>query len=163
MMQYEVTYSCGHTGTIQLYGSASKRERKLRWYQTSAVCPDCYKSAKTVKASKDCDEVRMSYREYKLNHSDCHTKSGSYDSISKTIIVYVPHKAGGVVADLLSKGFTMEQIKQQASISKSQIFRQAHQIAKAVTAQYPDTDYRVNFALALREAYCIIKAVKAAA
>mgnify|MGYP006907823336 CR=1 FL=1 len=25
-MKYDVTYSCGHTGTVQIYGTAAERE-----------------------------------------------------------------------------------------------------------------------------------------
>lgn len=42
-MKYDVTYSCGHTGTVELYGKTSERESKIRWYETTAVCPECYK------------------------------------------------------------------------------------------------------------------------
>ena len=42
-MKYDITYSCGHTGTVELYGKTSERESKIRWYETTAVCPECYK------------------------------------------------------------------------------------------------------------------------
>ena len=52
-MKYDITYSCGHTGTVELYGKTSERESKIRWYETTAVCPECYKkqqeeTAKTI-------------------------------------------------------------------------------------------------------------------
>ena len=39
-MKYDITYSCGHTGTVELYGKTSERESKIRWYETTAVCPE---------------------------------------------------------------------------------------------------------------------------
>ena len=36
-MKYDVTYSCGHTGTVELYGKTSERESKIRWYETTLV------------------------------------------------------------------------------------------------------------------------------
>lgn len=27
-MKYDVTFSCGHTGTVQIYGTAAEREKK---------------------------------------------------------------------------------------------------------------------------------------
>lgn len=42
-MKDYVTYSCGHTGEVQLFGSNKDRERKIKWYEESALCPDCYK------------------------------------------------------------------------------------------------------------------------
>lgn len=42
-MKDYVTYSCGHTGEVQLFGSSKDRERKIKWYEESALCPECYK------------------------------------------------------------------------------------------------------------------------
>ncbi|MGE5631401.1 MAG: hypothetical protein ACM3TR_09930 [Caulobacteraceae bacterium] len=58
--------------------------------------------------------------------------------------------------------------KQQAtakalSMTKSDIFKRAHQLAKQLKADYPDTDYRTNFAESLRALYAAIKAVKVSA
>lgn len=49
-MKYEVTYSCGHTDTVQLYGPNKDRERKLEWLKNQ-LCPDCNK--------KHLEEERM--------------------------------------------------------------------------------------------------------
>lgn len=43
-MKYNVTYSCGHEGTVELAGKIADRERKLDWYASSGLCPECYKS-----------------------------------------------------------------------------------------------------------------------
>lgn len=45
-MKYEITYGCGHKGTVELVGSGKDRERKIRWYETYGLCPECYKSKK---------------------------------------------------------------------------------------------------------------------
>lgn len=42
-MKDYVTYSCGHTGEVQLFGSNKDRERKVKWYEKEALCPECYK------------------------------------------------------------------------------------------------------------------------
>lgn len=42
-MKYDITYSCGHTATIQLYGSTADRERKIAWMEREGLCPDCYR------------------------------------------------------------------------------------------------------------------------
>lgn len=42
-MKDYVTYSYGHTGEVQLFGSNKDRERKIKWYEESALCPECYK------------------------------------------------------------------------------------------------------------------------
>lgn len=46
MAKYDVTYSCGHEGTVSLYGKHVSRERKLEWYADSALCPDCWEQKK---------------------------------------------------------------------------------------------------------------------
>jgi hypothetical protein len=45
-MKYNITFSCGHKGVVDLVGSGKERERKLDWYQTSGMCPECYKEQK---------------------------------------------------------------------------------------------------------------------
>ena len=42
-MKDYVTFSCGHTGEVQLFGSNKDRERKIKWYEKEALCPECYK------------------------------------------------------------------------------------------------------------------------
>ena len=49
-MKYDITYSCGHAGTVELYGKTSERESKIRWYETTAVCPECYKKQQEAAA-----------------------------------------------------------------------------------------------------------------
>ena len=89
-MKYDITFSCGHTHTVDIYGSAAERERKIKWYEAEAVCPDCYKAQKDAEAAEGCSEVEMSYSEYKTNYASCKTKLNSYNKETKTIVVYVP-------------------------------------------------------------------------
>lgn len=51
-MKYDITYSCGHAGTVELYGKTSERESKIRWYETTAVCPECYKKQQAETTTK---------------------------------------------------------------------------------------------------------------
>lgn len=39
-MKYEVKYSCGHKGTVTLYGKSRERERKIEWMEKQ-LCPQC--------------------------------------------------------------------------------------------------------------------------
>lgn len=41
MAKYTVTYACGHTGTIELFGKMTEREYRLKQL-TDQLCPDCY-------------------------------------------------------------------------------------------------------------------------
>lgn len=87
-MKYDVKFSCGHTATVELFGSYKDRERKIKYYEQHHVCPDCYLAQQTA----GCEEVEMHYSEYKNNYADCKTKANSYDKRAKTIIVYVPRE-----------------------------------------------------------------------
>ena len=51
-MKYEVTYSCGHTGTVQLYGKTDERERKISYYKEYGLCSVCYKKQKQEENEK---------------------------------------------------------------------------------------------------------------
>lgn len=92
MAKYDVTFSCGHTEEKQIYGKAEERKRKIKYFQKSCVCSECYKKQMEEENAKDCEEVEMSYREYKENYSECKTKRDSYNKEEKTIVVYVPKK-----------------------------------------------------------------------
>jgi len=47
MAKYTVKYSCGHgEHTVELFGPSKERERKIRWYETNRVCPECYRASK---------------------------------------------------------------------------------------------------------------------
>ena len=48
MAKYDVNYSCGHKGTVNLVGKYVEREKKIEWMQ-QGVCPDCYKAQQTAK------------------------------------------------------------------------------------------------------------------
>lgn len=92
-MKYDVTFACGHTHTVDLYGPGAARERKIKWYENSCLCPDCYAAQKAAEMADAFDEVEMSYAEYKREHAECKTKPGTYNKATRTIIVYVPKQA----------------------------------------------------------------------
>ncbi len=48
MAQYTVTYSCGHSDTVQLYGPTKDRERKIAWFEKSGRCASCYRALKAA-------------------------------------------------------------------------------------------------------------------
>lgn len=91
-MKYTVNFSCGHTETVELFGKTSDRERKIAYFEKYGVCSHCYREMKEMEKANGCDEVEMFYGDYKKNFSDCKTKAGSYNGLTKTIVVYVPKK-----------------------------------------------------------------------
>jgi len=49
MAKYQVTYGCGHTGTVDLIGPTKQRENRLEWLATQ-LCPDCWKEKQAKEA-----------------------------------------------------------------------------------------------------------------
>lgn len=51
-MKYDITYSCGHNGTVELFGKGSERERKINFFERCGLCPECYKAQMQKKAAE---------------------------------------------------------------------------------------------------------------
>ena len=43
-MKYDVKMSCGHTETIQIYGTEKERNQKIYWYEQYGTCEECKKN-----------------------------------------------------------------------------------------------------------------------
>lgn len=56
MAKYDVTYSCGHTGEVVLFGRSSERQRKIEWLETQ-ICRDCQREREAV----ENDEFEADY------------------------------------------------------------------------------------------------------
>lgn len=54
MAKYDVTYSCGHTGVVELHGKSEERQKRLAYLRT-IECPDCYRARQTAAAVKQLD------------------------------------------------------------------------------------------------------------
>ena len=52
MAKYNITYSCGHEGTVQLLGKSEERERKIKYYEEFGLCTECYKKQKQEENAK---------------------------------------------------------------------------------------------------------------
>ena len=56
MAKYDVTFSCGHTETVEMFGKIADRERKIEWYRDHCQCSECRKAkidAANEKAAED--------------------------------------------------------------------------------------------------------------
>ena len=51
MAKYDVTYSCGHTGVVELFGPDKNRQYRLERL-ADEICPDCARAAKAAYAEK---------------------------------------------------------------------------------------------------------------
>lgn len=65
MAKYDVTYTCGHTGVIQLIGPHSQREWKLE-RENGRLCPDCYADDLRVKRETENAKAAAIAREQEL-------------------------------------------------------------------------------------------------
>mgnify|MGYP000978059085 CR=1 FL=1 len=90
-MKYDITYSCGHEGVVELFGKSSARESKLAWYQNTAVCPKCYAAEQAAAwEAEGYAKLTVPYREYKDKYEGrTDVRKGEYDKDAKTITLYV--------------------------------------------------------------------------
>lgn len=65
-MKYDIVYACGHAGVVMLYGKEKDRQSKLKWYQNTAICPECYKMQK----QEEMGEKTAKYNLPELTGSD---------------------------------------------------------------------------------------------
>lgn len=66
MAKYDVTFSCGHTDTVVLFGKVKDRERKIEWYESSCLCPECYEAEKQRKFDEANAKATAEAKEYGL-------------------------------------------------------------------------------------------------
>ncbi len=65
-MQYKVMFSCGHEDTVNIIGKMSERERMLKWYEHSAVCPKCYKEKREQEKKLHEEQKEIAKNEFNL-------------------------------------------------------------------------------------------------
>ena len=128
-MKYTISRLCGHTETVNLYGSRQSREASIQWLKQT-LCKKCFRETQTAELD-EYTPVRMSYREFKLNYSDYKTESESYDPADKTIIVYIPQdidpdqemdkRRGKLIRDLMALNISEGEAIQYAEIGAYQL------------------------------------------
>jgi hypothetical protein len=59
MAKYTITYSCGHTGEIQLFGKMDERDRKIAWLEREGLCPECYKARKEQEHAEATEKAKQ--------------------------------------------------------------------------------------------------------
>lgn len=92
-MKYTITHSCGHTVDINLFGSIKERERQEA-YMAKQPCPECRHNKAVANQvdsmSKYYELQTVSYVDYKTKHQNRKSLSNSYDSMAKTIKIWLP-------------------------------------------------------------------------
>lgn len=46
MAKYNVTFSCGHTAKVDLFGKNIERQRRIKYFETYEICPECKEKEK---------------------------------------------------------------------------------------------------------------------
>lgn len=59
MAKYTVTYKCGHTRTVELFGRESERDRKIAWYKEFCSCPECYAAEQAAKREAEAQKYAL--------------------------------------------------------------------------------------------------------
>lgn len=57
MAKYDVTFSCGHTEEIQLFGKTEERNKKIKYYEEHGLCSSCYKKQQEEKRERAYEEA----------------------------------------------------------------------------------------------------------
>ena len=115
------------------------------------VCPECYAKEKEAAYAANHVVREMHYSEYKRNYSDCKTVSGSYNPKTKTIKVYMKNE---------EEDQTLAAYKYTANVSKSEIFRVAHQMTKETLKGTSGYSYSATFAACLKYCYESVREAK---
>lgn len=59
MAKYTVTYKCGHTGTVELFGKESERRHKIAFYEENYICPECYEAEQAARIDAENKEYNL--------------------------------------------------------------------------------------------------------
>lgn len=103
MAKYDVTYSCGHTVTIQLYGKIKDREWKLKNEETK-LCPDCWEKYLEEQRAKENAEAAAANKEAGLPELEGTERQVSWaESIRKKVIETAEEYIARFVKDEVTK------------------------------------------------------------
>lgn len=66
MAKYTITFSCGHTETVQLSGSIASREDYIKWASEHGQCHACKDAEKADKRAKEHEVALSNAQKYEL-------------------------------------------------------------------------------------------------
>lgn len=85
MTKYTITYRCGHTAEVQLYGKYADRERKINYYKT-IDCPECRAKALAKEAqSKGFAELTGSTKQVNWANDIRNTKMAEIEAFAAKV------------------------------------------------------------------------------
>ncbi|GHV45324.1 hypothetical protein FACS1894204_04160 [Synergistales bacterium] len=65
MAKYDIVYSCGHEGRVDIIGPTKDRQRKADWY-ASGLCPECYEAKKQADRATELEKAKQNAVEMEL-------------------------------------------------------------------------------------------------
>lgn len=148
--------TCKHCGaTFEKTNKCYNRKEADSWEAWASehfdLCPECYAKEQSKKLMQG-EVVEMHYSEYKNKYANKRIIYNSYNPTTKTILVVV--KTAEEVAE------EKELMQQRVSASKSEIFKAAHNLAKAMRDENPTMTYRECMSVCLKKVYAMIKKAK---
>jgi len=176
MAKYTVTFSCGHTEVIELVGKTSERERKIAYFEQYGTCSECYKAEQEVKRAAAIEAVKAAnlpelagsvkqiawaekIRAQKFNEFN---GKGFNFIVTETSAAWWIENRNSCESVIIARS-RKAKVENLANMSKSEMFKRAHKLAKKVKTAHPETNYSANFAIALKEIYAAVKSLKKAA
>ena len=85
MAKYTITYACGHTATMQLFGKYADRDRKIAYYKT-IDCPECQANKIAQKeASKGYAELLGSDKQVRWANAIRETKINEVNEFASKV------------------------------------------------------------------------------
>lgn len=58
MAKYDITFSCGHNGTVELFGKDKDRQWRLERYRDFGICDECLKKSRDEENARMLEEAR---------------------------------------------------------------------------------------------------------
>lgn len=58
-MKVDITFSCGHEGTIEVFGKAEEREQKIKYLKEFGLCSACYKAEKQAEEKSFAEKYEL--------------------------------------------------------------------------------------------------------
>ena len=178
MAKYSVNFSCGHVETKQLFGKCSERERTISYWEQSGICSDCYKAqqdAKRAAVAAACNTLPSLTGSAKQIDWATKIRADKYAMFKGIRFDYIKSEtsaawwidnrndAESVIVARANAAQKQSKVAKVLAMTKSDIFKQAHVLAKQLKTQYPDTSYQANFSESLKALYAAIKSIKLAA
>lgn len=151
MAKASVKIICKHCGKEFTHSKKCYSRKEADSYEAWAVshidmCPECRAKAQAERLMQG-EVVEMHYSEYKNKYSNRPTIHNSYNPKTKTVLVVV-------------KTPREIELEQRANASKSEIFTEAHSLAKAMRAENPEMTYRQCLSVCLKKVYASIQDAK---